>query len=741
MSNRLGGKQGTAYLGTNANQPPNMHFNDRDPNQYDINNVALGDEWLNTANKVTWKLVSLAGNSSSRGALAEWVMISGGSGTLISLVSDSGTAVPTAGEITIAGGSNINTSATGSTLTVNLDSSVSIGGSFIAGTTIASGTTITAGTNLVSTADTIVGDDLTVADDVTFTTITNGVLQTNGSGVVTATNGTNGQVLIGGGAAPTWANLTSSGGTITITNGANSINLEAVGGGGGSGSGSLVFIAEQTASGDTSLDFTGGINSTFNDYYIILDEINPTVANNSFVLQLSVNGGSTWITTGYVNSSTTTTVGLELVGISGITVPSITSFSSAVAVIHNVTSGVDYVQSTGGLNAGIWDPMTGLVGNSGGNGSYATPNIVANAFRFLYDDGSAFDGTVKIYGLATTPVPVFGGGSLVFIEKQTANSDTSLDFLNGISNVYDNYFVLLNQLQPTVANKEFLVQLSTNGGFSWITSNYFSGVGQPTTGIELVSPIASVTSFTSAQSFLMNITSGIGYANANSVQFQILDPIAVSNTFGQWAGFYRTANISANALRFKYSDGSPFDGDIELYAYSNTAVSPSATTGLVFISEQTTASATSLDFTTGITSTYKDYLMIIKNLKPTVAGKNFLVQLSINGGGAWITTNYNNVTGGGTSGINIAAQNSGTTPTTDSYTDGSAILMNVTTGVGIVGMATSSVAIFDPTAMTTQGANASGFYLTPTTLVDALRFKYDDGSAFAGTVKLYGYVD
>lgn len=46
---------------------------------------------------------------------------------------------------------------------------------------------------------------------------------------ISITNGTNGQLLIGGGAAATWANLTSTGGSVSITNGANSINLETVG--------------------------------------------------------------------------------------------------------------------------------------------------------------------------------------------------------------------------------------------------------------------------------------------------------------------------------------------------------------------------------------------------------------------------------------------------------------------------------------------------------------------------------
>lgn len=72
MSNRLGGKQGMAYLGTNANQPPNWFFNTRDPDQYDSQNYSLGDLWLNTLTTAAFMLVSLQGNDTSKGALALW---------------------------------------------------------------------------------------------------------------------------------------------------------------------------------------------------------------------------------------------------------------------------------------------------------------------------------------------------------------------------------------------------------------------------------------------------------------------------------------------------------------------------------------------------------------------------------------------------------------------------------------------------------------------------------------------
>ena len=59
------------------------------------------------------------------------------------------------------------------------------------------------------------------------------LINTAGAGATLTINvdrGTNGQLMIGStGAAGAWANLASSGGTVTITEGANTINLEASG--------------------------------------------------------------------------------------------------------------------------------------------------------------------------------------------------------------------------------------------------------------------------------------------------------------------------------------------------------------------------------------------------------------------------------------------------------------------------------------------------------------------------------
>ncbi len=103
MSNRLGGKQGTAYTGTNANQPPNWTFESHDPTQYNVQNVSLGDLWLNTTSKDAFMLVSLEGIPGSKGSLATWVKIeNNGISNLDALTGDVG------GEVNPDNNSNIN---------------------------------------------------------------------------------------------------------------------------------------------------------------------------------------------------------------------------------------------------------------------------------------------------------------------------------------------------------------------------------------------------------------------------------------------------------------------------------------------------------------------------------------------------------------------------------------------------------------------------------------------------------
>lgn len=129
-------------------------------------------------------------------------------------MTDDGTAVPIASTVIFNGISNMNTSASGNTVNINLDTTVNHSG------------------NLTVTND-VIANQVIVGGDVGFSAFSEGVVQSNSSGVLTSSSGNDGEILIAATAgAPAWANITSTDASVTITNGANTINIENNSGGG-----------------------------------------------------------------------------------------------------------------------------------------------------------------------------------------------------------------------------------------------------------------------------------------------------------------------------------------------------------------------------------------------------------------------------------------------------------------------------------------------------------------------------
>ena len=132
----------------------------------------------------------------------------GGGGGITTLAGNIGTA--TGPTVTIAGGANVDTSAAGATVTIDL------GGAVATTYTTDSGDAVADNNTLVISGDSVITTSAFL-DTVTIDMV----------------NGTDGQLLIGGGTEATWANLTSADGSVTITEGPNSIDLQVAGGGGG----------------------------------------------------------------------------------------------------------------------------------------------------------------------------------------------------------------------------------------------------------------------------------------------------------------------------------------------------------------------------------------------------------------------------------------------------------------------------------------------------------------------------
>jgi hypothetical protein len=164
--------------------------------------------------------------------LAIWALSSTNTGDLATLEGDTGGAiVPTLENIIIAGGSNISTEGSSSpgTITINLATNINV--------TSAQLGLINVATNYITstTSNTNIRLEPNGTGKVTIEYATQHAVPVYGaSGALNEVGPlTNGQLLIGStGATPVAASLTSTGGSVTITQGAGSINLEAVGGAG-----------------------------------------------------------------------------------------------------------------------------------------------------------------------------------------------------------------------------------------------------------------------------------------------------------------------------------------------------------------------------------------------------------------------------------------------------------------------------------------------------------------------------
>lgn len=106
-----------------------------------------------------------------------------------------------------------------------------------------------------------------------------GVVQIDSTFKLGSSAGTNGQLLIGGtGVSPAWANLTSVGGSVVITNGSNTINLEAT----GTGAGASAFPTDLGTANEAAgvLNIFSGATSAFNN-------INTTGSGNTVHVRLN----------------------------------------------------------------------------------------------------------------------------------------------------------------------------------------------------------------------------------------------------------------------------------------------------------------------------------------------------------------------------------------------------------------------------------------------------------------------
>jgi hypothetical protein len=188
--------------------------------------------------------------------------------------------------------------------------------------------------------------------------------------------------------------------------------------------------------------------------------------------------------------------------------------------------------------------------------------------------------------------------------------------------------------------------------------------------------------------------------------------------------------------------------------YTDIAYSPlSAGGSMVLLQEQTMSSSATISFTSGIDSTYKEYVFKFNKVSSSVDGGMITINGSIDGG-----SNYNIAK---TTSFTAAQHNEADDDTDIGYNTSKDVAQD--TGEAIISYGTGNAAdeivdgylhLYNPASTTfvkhfIGNANTKhqsdysiqslvAGYFNTTSAVNAIQFKMDQGNMDTGTIKLYG---
>lgn len=192
----------------------------------------------------------------------------------------------------------------------------------------------------------------------------------------------------------------------------------------------------------------------------------------------------------------------------------------------------------------------------------------------LQNAGAGSSGQVLVSG-GSSALPSFsassGVGSLVKITTVTASSSSSLTITSGITSTYRNYLLVFDGVVGST-NANLLVRYSSNGGSSYISSGYTSGVNlysynsstavrntNIATGVILADALAT-TNTNAGSVYLFNLTTSNIITNGGT---SVVQDGSISYYY-QIAGSYNTGT-AMNALEILPSAGNMTTGNFTLF--------------------------------------------------------------------------------------------------------------------------------------------------------------------------------
>lgn len=163
---------------------------------------------------------------------------------------------------------------------------------------------------------------------------------------------------------------------------------------------SLILIQTQTVTTQSTISFTSGITSTYNNYILLITNVS-CAAEVYCEIKISIDGGSSYITSGYqsgknnvsYNSSTITNESITTSFFIAHTASS-SVFFNGIAYLNSMTSNsLPSVSFTGCQ----YNSSTNLAVNTRTYGMYLSP-VTVNAFQ-VFTESSTFSGTFTLYGI------------------------------------------------------------------------------------------------------------------------------------------------------------------------------------------------------------------------------------------------------------------------------------------------------------------------------------------------------
>ena len=211
--------------------------------------------------------------------------------------------------------------------------------------------------------------------------------------------------------------------------------------------------------------------------------------------------------------------------------------------------------------------------------------------------------------------------------------------------------------------------------------------------------------------------------------------------------------MALNKLKFNSLNVTPAASEaIRFNSSANGLETASAGGALVKISSSTASSSATVSFTSGIDSTYKEYIFLFNNIHPATDGANIQFQGSTDGGSNYNTTITSSYFQAQANASETALEYDGGQDLAQS-TNFQTILAKEP-GNGNDESVSGILYLFDPSNTTfvkhflsvgncqdTEAMSRQGFtggYFNTTSAINAVQFKMSSGNMDAGTITMYG---